>query len=248
MDIIIKIISKILPVLIRGKEIVNMAYTMTHVLVGERVLEYFDFPMDYSTYMAGAVAPDAVHANPDYSPKLKEKSHLFAEGLKWGEVTSEDEFDEWFCSVREFYANNHSGYERDFFLGYIVHVLTDICSCREIYAPFYLTLTEEDKVEKKKQFSHESYVVNYHLFREFSKDKNLIEILKTGHSYSIPDVYDDSFSEDRIRQLLDFEFKEWDLGAIDKHSIVTIENTKALLEKAPAMVWEMLMRMEEGFI
>ena len=83
-----------------------MAYTMTHVLVGERVLEYFDFPMDYSTYMAGAVAPDAVHANPDYSPKLKEKSHLFAEGLKWGEVTSEDEFDEWFNKFCEGYQGN----------------------------------------------------------------------------------------------------------------------------------------------
>ena len=60
-----------LPVLIRGKEIVNMAYTMTHVLVGERVLEYFDFPMDYSTYMAGAVAPDAVHARESAVPHLQ---------------------------------------------------------------------------------------------------------------------------------------------------------------------------------
>ena len=56
-----------------------MAYTMTHVLVAEKVLEYLDFPVDYSTYMVGAVAPDAVHANPNYSPKLKEKSHLFYE-------------------------------------------------------------------------------------------------------------------------------------------------------------------------
>jgi hypothetical protein len=223
-----------------------MAYTMTHVLVAEKVLEYFDFPIDYSTYMVGAVAPDAVHANPNYSPKLKEKSHLFAEGLKWGMVTSENEFDKWLRSVKEFYENNNSKYDRDFFLGYIVHVLTDICSCREIYAPFYLSLADEDKVEKKKQFSQESYVVNYHLFREFSKDKNLIEILKAGRSYSIPDVYDDSFSEERSRQLLDFEFKNWDIGAIDKHSIVTIENTKALLESAPAMVWKMLMRLGDG--
>lgn len=218
-----------------------MAYTMTHVLVAEKVLEYLDFPVDYSTYMVGAVAPDAVHANPNYSPKLKEKSHLFAKGLKWGEVTSDHELEDWFGFVKEFYINNHSKYDRDFFLGYIVHVLTDICSCREIYAPFYLSLAEDDKVEKKKQFSYESYVVNYYLFKEYSREKDLMQILNMGRSYSIPDVYDDSFSEDRSRQLLDFEFKSWDLETIDKQGIVMIENTRALLEHAPRMVWEMLM-------
>lgn len=187
-------------------EDVNMAYTMTHVLVADKVLDYFDRPIDYSTYMVGAVAPDAVHANPNYSPKLKEKSHLFAEGLKWGEVTNENELDEWLQCVKEFYVGNHSKYDRDFFLGYIVHILTDICSCREVYAPFYLSLTEAEKAEKKKQFSHESYVVNYYLFREFSKEKDLMAILRAGRSYSIPDVYDDSFSENRLNQLLDFEF------------------------------------------
>ncbi len=92
-----------------------MAYTMTHVLVANKVLEYFDRPIDYSTYMVGAVAPDAVHANPNYSPKLKEKSHLFAEDLKWGEVTDENEFSDWLQSIKEFYAINHFKYDRDFF-------------------------------------------------------------------------------------------------------------------------------------
>ena len=224
-------------------EAVDMAYTMTHVLVAEKVLEYFDRPIDYSTYMVGAVEPDAVHANPNYTPKFKEKSHLFAEGLKWGEVTSEKEFGEWLQSVKEFYASNHSKYDSDFFLGYIVHILTDICSCREVYAPFYLTLTEVEKAEKKKHFSYESYVVNYYLFREFSKEKDLIAILRDGRSYSIPDVYDNSFSENRLSQLLDFEFKEWNLGSIRNHSIVTIENTKSLLDSAPQMVKEMLIGM-----
>ena len=223
-----------------------MAYTMTHVLVAEKILEYFDYPIDYSTYMIGAIAPDAVHANPDYSPKLKEKSHLFAEGLTWGEVTSENEIDEWLHSVKGFYDNNHFRYDRDFFLGYIVHILTDICSCREIYAPFYFSLTEDDMEEKKRQFSYESYVVNYFLFREYSKRRNLIDILKKGRSYSIPNVYDDTYFENRISQLLDFEFKHRDLRLMENNSIVTIENTGALLECAPKVIWEMLMYLGNG--
>ena len=126
-----------------------MAYTMTHILVAEKVLEYFDCPIDYDTYIVGSIAPDAVHANPNYSPELKEKSHPFADGLKWGEVASEREYDEWLDSVKDFYINNYFKYDRDFFLGYIVHVLTDICSNSEIYAPFYKSLAQDEIAEKK---------------------------------------------------------------------------------------------------
>lgn len=209
---------------------------MTHILVAEKVLEYFDCPIDYATYIVGAIAPDAVHANPNYSPELKEKSHLFADGLKWGEVASEKEYDEWLDSIKEFYFNNYFKYDRDFFLGYIVHVLTDICSNSEIYAPFYKSLAQDEIAEKKKQFSYESYCVNYYLFQEYSKDKNIVDTLKKGRSYSILDVYDDSVFENRIKQLFDFEFKKWDIDTIEKNSICTIENTMALIEKAPAVI------------
>ena len=96
--------------------------------------------------------------------------------------------------------------------------------------------------EKKRQFSYESYEVNYLLFREYSKSKNLADILRKGRSYSIPNVYDDTYFENRISQLLDFEFKHRDLRLIENNSIVTIENTGALLECAPQVIWEMLMR------
>ena len=94
--------------------------------------------------------------------------------------------------------------------------------------------------DKKKQFSHESYLVNYYLYCEYSKNKNLIDILKKGRSYSIPNIYDDTFFDNRISQLLDFEFKSWDLGPIENNSIVTIKNTRELLESAPEMIRQML--------
>ena len=44
-----------------------MAYTMTHILIAERVLDDINTPVDYSTYLVGAIAPDAVHASPHYT-------------------------------------------------------------------------------------------------------------------------------------------------------------------------------------
>lgn len=61
-----------------------------------------------------------------------------------------------------------------------------------------------------------------------------------ARSYSIPNVYDDTCFENRISQLLDFEFKSWDLGSIENNSIVTIKNTMELLESAPEMIRHML--------
>lgn len=216
-----------------------MAYTMTHILVAERVLEYITPPVDYSTYLIGAIAPDAVHASPHYTPELKEKSHIFADGAVWGEITKEIQFKEWLDNIKKFYINHQDKYDRDFFLGYIVHVLTDICSCRQIYAPFYNSLSKDEMNEKMYQFVQESYSVNFYLFCEYSKDKNLMNILKEGRSYSIAGIYDDKVFEDRIRQLFDFEFKSRDIESIVHNNICTIENTNKFIDDAPQMIKKM---------
>ena len=62
-----------------------MAYTMTHILIAEKVLEDIKMPVDYSTYIVGAIAPDEVHASPDYTRIMKEKG-LFGE--KWRKKAS----------------------------------------------------------------------------------------------------------------------------------------------------------------
>ena len=62
-----------------------MAYTMTHILIAEKVLEDIKMPVDYSTY--------------------------------------------------------------------IVHVLTDVCSCRQIFAPFYHSIS-------KPSISKESFIIS----------------------------------------------------------------------------------------
>ena len=129
-----------------------MAYTMAHILIAEKVLEDIKMPVDYSTYIVGAIAPDAVHTSPNYTRIMKEKSHLFAEGAIWGKVTKESELHDWLESIRIFYISNCDKYNRDFFLGYIVHVLTDVCSCRQIFAPFYHSTSKESFDYKMEQF------------------------------------------------------------------------------------------------
>lgn len=213
-----------------------MAYTMTHILIAERVLDYIKTPVDYSTYIVGAIAPDAVHASPHYTRTLKEKSHFFPEGAIWGKITEESKFRDWLDSIKIFYLFNHDKHDRDFLLGYIVHVLTDVCSSRQIFAPFYASLSKENFDDKMDQFRKESYCVNYYLFCEYSKEKNLFNILREGRSCSIADAFDEKLLGDRIKQLYDFEFSPHDIEHIINNKICTIENTNKLIMDAPKMI------------
>lgn len=99
-----------------------MAYTMTHILIAEEIQHEFKREMDYSTYILGSIAPDAVHACPDFKIELKERSHLFAEGLSWGQVGDETEIQRWLEKIKNYYLNNRHKYYIDFLLGYIVHL------------------------------------------------------------------------------------------------------------------------------
>ena len=40
-----------------------MAFAIIHIIIAERVLKYIPEICDYSTYILGTIAPDAVHAN-----------------------------------------------------------------------------------------------------------------------------------------------------------------------------------------
>lgn len=217
-----------------------MAYTMIHILIAEKVLEYLKSPVDHPTYILGTIAPDAVHAAKDYSRMQKGRSHLFAEGARWGEVTSEEDLAKWSESIKTFYLKEHDRYDRDFFLGYIVHLLADICSCKNIYAPFYLSI-KDDYDEKMAQFRKESYCVNYHLYCEYSREKNLYNILHAGRSCSIDGVFEKSLLDPRIDQLFSFEFKSRDVGHLSENKICTLNNTESLIKEAAEIIKKVLL-------
>ena len=66
-------------------------YFVAHILIAEKVLEDIKIPVDYSTYIVGAIAPDAVHASPDYTRIMKEKVIYLQKGLfgeKWRKKAS----------------------------------------------------------------------------------------------------------------------------------------------------------------
>lgn len=208
-----------------------MAYTMAHILIAEEVLTFIKAPVDYATYILGTIAPDAVHAAQNYSVVQKERSHLFVEGAKWGKILNENDFRKWTDNIQSFYIENHNRYGRDFFLGYIVHLYADVYSCKKIFAPFYVSV-KDNFDEKMEQFRKENYSVNYYLYCEYSKKKNLYDILSSGHAYSIDGIFEKNLISPRITQLFSFEFnKKNNSEQLLENSICTVSSTRKLIKE-----------------
>ena len=212
-----------------------MAYTMTHILIAEEIQHEFKREMDYSTYILGSIAPDAVHACPDFKIELKERSHLFAEGLSWGQVGDETEIQRWLEKIKNYYLNNRHKYNIDFLLGYIVHLLADVYCSIHFFAPFVNGI-DGDYEEKIAQFKRENYCVNYYFFSAFSKEKDLYHILRTGEPITLEGVIGKDVIERRIEQLFEFEFRGWDISHIEEHEICKIEDMERLIQDASLFI------------
>lgn len=214
-----------------------MAYTMVHVLIAEEVQRRFERKIDYATYILGAIAPDAVHSIPNFVVEFKERSHLFTEGLKWGQVGNEREVKPWLDNIQQYYLKNRNKYNIDFLLGYIVHLLADVYCSVHFYGPFMSSISGDLEAQKV-QYKKENYNVNYYLFTLFSKRENLLKILQSGEAISLEGIIEREVIEQRIGQLFEFEFKaeNWDISCIEEQKICSIEDMEKLIQEASKFI------------
>lgn len=218
-----------------------MSYTMTHILVAEKVKELLNLDVDYPTYILGSTAPDAVHAATNYNPGMKERSHLHPERVRWGEMSSDDDLNEWMENIQKFYLENKDKYDYSFFMGYVVHLLTDVYACGEVYIPnFIRKRTDENSAALAAKFKEESYQVNYYLYKEYSKEKDFRKVFSLARTYSIEGIIDASLFEARTEQLFSFEFKKRSLSSMKDNEIVSLENTMNLINWVPGKVVEVI--------
>ena len=208
-----------------------MAYTMTHVIIAEKLYKEFNKKIDYATYILGSTAPDAVHVLADYTPRLKEKSHIFPPGVNWGEVSKGDDEENWLENIRQYYMANRRSNSTGFFEGYIIHLLSDVYCAIHFFEPFMKSITG-DVGEKKNQFKEESYGVNYYFYERYQKEKNLYQLLSTGKAETMDGVIDKKTIEDRTNQLFEFEFKSRGISNIQAYEICTVGDMEKLVEGA----------------
>ena len=120
-----------------------MAYAITHLCVAWRLLEEGAAVENRAVFLMGAVAPDAVpYRDGEYSSDMKLFAHIGCDSMdvipeKWGYIT---EIAAWRDRILRFRAETQDYPYRDFLLGYLVHIFTDLCNTTEVWQPFLKTV------------------------------------------------------------------------------------------------------------
>jgi len=106
---------------------------MTHLAVAKGVNDKLGIAKDLPSYYLGAIAPDAVHIRENFNGDMKVISHYSVEGDTWGQVVSADVWrQQAFARIHALKDNPN----RDFHLGYFIHILTDAHNHDKMWLPF----------------------------------------------------------------------------------------------------------------
>ena len=98
-----------------------MPGTIIHLLIAKKLKDLYPID-DYSMFVAGSIAPDAIHAKPGYVRDDKRRSHLRL-GIRDAHFHQEEKLSLFKSRVQEFKDNNCN--KGDLYLGYLCHVMAD---------------------------------------------------------------------------------------------------------------------------
>ncbi len=196
-----------------------MSFPMTHLCVAYNLINFLKLS-DTASFIVGSVAPDSVHFNDEYSDKLKARSHFFKYGPRWGETVDNDG---WLNEICEFYKKHIKFDNRDFYIGYTVHLLTDYMNDVYVWQPFrekyvkvtfegtfYKNCTEEQFKEKHDVFRKDLAVMNGWLYKYTESRDIIFKLLSEGKRISFENLYSEKDINRAVESLLyeQFELKE----------------------------------------
>lgn len=185
-----------------------MSYQMTHLEIAYRLLEKYNWIEERPDFLLGAIAPDAVHFHEEYSYKLKEQSHLWDCGPRWG-ITLDS--DRWERNVLNFWEKHKDDSNREYIAGYCVHILTDWMNDIRIWKPFRVENVKGENVDEVYQiYSREAYRSDQWLYHESDNSEKIMSILTEGRAYSIENRICRKDVEMQKRHILSEQYKNTD--------------------------------------
>lgn len=152
-----------------------MAQSMMHLLAADRI--YREKPGSFHSYgdfLLGSIAPDAVHMRADYTREQKRASHYAYTGKS--PISHFDSFFEEYCTSEN----------RDFVLGYLVHLASDLIWYHSIRAPFkerFLQVPSQDMTMNEAYYADCEQIEEL-MFGEENAPR-IISGVKNGRAYTL---------------------------------------------------------------
>ena len=184
-----------------------MANTIAHLTVANRILkECPDLVNDKVAFYMGSVAPDTIGSKEDCSREDKKRVHL-REGIRDAEWLNDDKMALFQDRVKTFveeHIHGAKGNQREFNMGYLVHLLTDEWNHKTIRQTMLRIANAMDVLESDREFFF--MMVNdlealdqYLLEGDVEIADILSEILNGEVEYSLPEFIEKEYIEGSIQ-------------------------------------------------
>lgn len=123
-------------------------------------------------YYLGLLSPDTPNLY-GFGPKEE----------RWKSHVRKKDLNEWRKSLKDFYINNKENYNKNFLLGYIIHILTDIIFDDYFYLDIRKEIIKNNNCDNDKAHIIMRQDMNKYYFNEFEDIKRILS--SSNNSYSI---------------------------------------------------------------
>lgn len=196
---------------------------MPSTIIHEEVGFYLSKKLNINSYdyYLGLLAPDA--------PNLES---FASKEERWTAHQRDKDYEKWYNNAKKFYKNNKDNFNKDFLIGYYIHIITDIAYDNILYKQ----VREEIEKENMNEDGHTIMTkdMNNYYFKEIELIKDILS--KSNKSYDILNISKDKLNKFKIKCLNNFTNKNTSVfitkDVIDKlNEKVFNAISKILLEK-----------------
>lgn len=157
-----------------------MAHPIMHLLIADKI--YSDIKNlihSYGDFMLGSIAPDAVHEKENYTREMKDISHY-----RFDKTSTISHFD----TFMRAYATPEN---KDFVMGYLVHLLSDMIWYHAVRVPFKKAFmqTPAQNMSQNQAYYADCDKLAQVLFEE-KNVASIIEALSSSKAYSLEGIID----------------------------------------------------------
>lgn len=188
-----------------------MAGTVEHLAIARELAIRWK-PERPDLFIAGNICPDGIMARKQYQRPMKMHTH-FRDGIPDYEFSQPEHLALFHQRIRDFVeqAYNSAVDDKDLYLGYLTHILTDEIFMLTIRPEFMekiavLGLTDRD-AETFRYFTYDVNQIDYRLAREYPGMNEIYKVLKTIEPYEIKSMITSEELTSSREWILDFFFE-----------------------------------------
>lgn len=171
-----------------------MAGAATHIAIADKIYSVLgeNIIKNLPLFFGGNIAPDAIHEKQGYQRADKKRTH-FTEEISEEDFLNPEKIKIFHRKVNNFIENYYltSTEQKDLYLGYIIHLLTDVLFNQTVRERFVERMKKDGIEQTEREFGIRIMTdiegADYIIAHKYGYTQNIVEVLKSAHDYEIKD-------------------------------------------------------------